>query len=112
MAGCATVFDLRGASDAQRVFLCWVSTVHAVVGHVHFPSGAECLFASVSRERALRALAAPILGCTRLRSNPGNTLMQLFSYCSIKMQRYGTKVCKIAQNRGIPQEINCTLQLP
>ncbi len=38
--------------------------------------------------------------------------MQLFSYCSIKMQRYETKVCKIAQNRGIPQETNCTLRLP
>jgi hypothetical protein len=24
------------------------------------------------------------------------------------MQRYEMKVCKIAQNRGIPQEINCT----
>src|SRR5947207_12819913 len=39
--GCATPFDLRGASDAQLVFLSWVSTVHAVVGHVHFTSGAE-----------------------------------------------------------------------
>src|SRR6267143_364071 len=49
MAGCATLFDLRGASDTQRVFLCWVSSVHAVVGHVHFTSGVERLFASVSR---------------------------------------------------------------
>src|SRR6266853_4101973 len=112
MAGCATPFDLRGVSDSQRVFLCWVSSAHAVVGQVHFTSGVERLFCVGFKRGALRALAAPILGCTRLRSNPGNTLMQLFSYCSIKMQRYGTKVCKIAQIRGNPQEINCTLRLP
>src|SRR6267143_7139869 len=107
MPGCATPFDLRGASDTQRVFLCWVSSLHAVVGHVHVTSGAAPFCVGFKRG-ALRALAAPILGCTRFRSNPGNTLMQLFSYCSIKMQRYGTKVCKIAQTRGNPQEINCT----
>src|SRR5882672_3093310 len=112
MAGCATPFDLRGASDTQRGFLCWVSSVHAVVGHVHFTFGVECLFASVSRGGALRALAAPILGCTRLRSNLGEYPNVVIQYCSIKMRRYEMKVYKIAQIRGIPQETNCTLRLP
>src|SRR6266568_3434471 len=64
------------------------------------------------QDDALRPLAAPILGCTRLLNHPGNTLMQLFSYCSIKVQGYEIKVCKTAQNRGIHQETNCTLRLP
>jgi len=36
MAVCATLFDLRGAPDTQRVFLCWLGSAHAVIGHVHF----------------------------------------------------------------------------
>src|SRR6266851_2833394 len=54
MAGCATLFDLCGASDTKRGFLCWVSSVHAIVGHVHFTSGVERLFASGFKRGALR----------------------------------------------------------
>src|SRR5260370_11849163 len=101
MACCATLFYLRGASDTQRVFLCWVSSVHAVVGHVHFTSGVERLFASVSRGGALRALAAPILGCTRLRSNLGkylNVVIQLLFNYDEEVRYEGVQNCSESRN--------------
>src|SRR5258708_39813079 len=51
MAGCATLFDLRGAPDTQRVFLCWVRSAHAVIGHVHFNSRGEVNMAYYSVRR-------------------------------------------------------------
>ena len=48
------------------------------------------------QDGALRPLAAPILGCTRLRSNPGkypNVVIQLLFNKDIKIENEGVQHC-------------------
>jgi len=68
MAGCATPVSICvGLPIFNGFFWCWVSSVYAVVAMFTSPLELSAFCVDFKR-RALRALAAPILRCTRLEA--------------------------------------------